>query len=130
MQIVFLFGFLGFCREDLCAYPWFGRIFIRPYVTVAIVQSDFVNHKTGDTLSFVQLNNRPYTKVFDVSAFKKLDNIENGKLGTVQVLEMTSPYHINMIAWKGKYQEFVMTATKLSVIELIGIADSSKRLGT
>jgi hypothetical protein len=91
----------------------------------SVIHSDFLDPKTGDTVSFVQLRNRPLTSVFKANGLAAHKPIEHAKLGKVRVYRLDSPFKALVVSWKRGDMAYALTSTRLKVEELIAIAEKA-----
>src|SRR5258708_26351499 len=91
----------------------------------SVIHTDFLDSKTGDTVSFVQLRNRAITSVFKANGLAARKPVENGKLGEVKVYGLDSPFKALVVSWKRGDIIYALTSTRLKVDELVAIAEKA-----
>jgi len=84
----------------------------------ATVQSDFVDRATGDTISFLQLNNTPISQVLQGFRLPSPSIFKDPKLGEIQAYTLKIPYKLNMVAWHTGNVTYLLASSRLSAVEL------------
>jgi hypothetical protein len=83
-----------------------------------LVQSDFLNRGTGDTLSFMQLHNYPLESA--------LHGLPLGRPTTVTrdfaAYTIKKPYPLTVLTWRKDYAEYALASTSLDAKDLEKLA--------
>jgi hypothetical protein len=85
-------------------------------------QSDFIDTKTGETLSFLQIKGRPVMSLLSALAMKSGDKIEDKRLDSPRLFAAVKPWAGNVLVWKRGDVEYALVSTKLSGAQLVEIA--------
>lgn len=91
------------------------------------VQSDFLDPKTGDTLSFLQLRHRGIASLFPGLALPEPSVLTSKERGRVLVYALTQPFALNLISWQTGEGSYVLASTRLTPKELLALAEKAEQ---
>jgi hypothetical protein len=91
----------------------------------SVIHTDFLDPKSGDSVSFVQIRNRQLTSVFKANGLTAQKPIEHQKLGEIKVYRLEKPFTAIVLSWKRGEVIYALTSTRLKVDDLIAIAEKA-----
>lgn len=86
-------------------------------------KSDFVNPKTGDTMTLVQVRGLPAIGGLGPIAFKSSEEIKDSKLTGAKVHYCDTPFKLTALTWKRGNVYFALASTTLDVKQLVKFAE-------
>lgn len=86
-------------------------------------KSDFVNPKTGDTMTLVQVRGLPAIGGLGPLAFNSSEEIKDSKLGGAKAHHCDVPFKLTAITWKRGAVHFALASTTLDVKQLVKFAE-------
>lgn len=95
-----------------------------------IIQSDFVDPKTGNTLTLFQAKGRDAINSLSALLLGKPEVIEDTNLSDVRYYQVNIPITVNVLAWKLKDISYALVSTELDKSPLIELAKKIKQPGT
>jgi hypothetical protein len=91
----------------------------------ALVQSDFLDVKTGDTVSFMQSRMVDLKTRLRGFAAAEVSAAKVEGLGEVKRFEVRSPYVVRLVTWRAGDAEYLLSSCRLSFEELEKLAFNS-----
>jgi hypothetical protein len=92
----------------------------------AMVQSDFLDPKTGDTVSFLQLRHRGIASLFPGLELPNPTILNSKVRGRVQAYTLASPFPLNLITWQNEDGVYILASTRLTPKELLALAEQAR----
>jgi hypothetical protein len=91
---------------------------------VLFAKSDFVDPKTGATLSFVQAYSTSALSAFPFLPIGAPEPLNDSRLSEARVYRITQPYDIVILVWRRDKVEYALASSSLTVEQLRQIAQS------
>jgi hypothetical protein len=88
----------------------------------AFVQSDFIDRKTGDTVSFLQLRNSSLGAATKGVRLPQPLPEKDKQLGEIRVYEVVRPFKMTIVHWGTPGGQYALVSTRHSAKELIDLA--------
>ncbi|MCH8273481.1 MAG: hypothetical protein IH851_01665 [Armatimonadetes bacterium] len=95
--------------------------------TSLVAKSDFVDPKSGDTLTFVQVYGGPAEMALGPIVLGAPTVVKDQRLSGALAYRVTLPFEMNVLIWRKNEVSYALISTRLSLEELKSIAGSIKK---
>lgn len=89
-----------------------------------LVQSDFLDRATGDTVSYIQSRGRRPGLLLSGFVLTEPQERRSEKLGTIRVQTCQKPYALTVLSWKTAGADQTLVSTRMTVEQLLTLAES------
>lgn len=90
-----------------------------------LVRSEFLNTRTGDTITFLQMHNVSLAAVLKGLKLSNLKTIGSARFGEMQSYEVARPFTLHVLLWRSGDSQYALVSNILTADQLQNLAERS-----